>query len=400
MAPKSARAGRATDLTKPGRIAHLDSLRGLAALVVVFHHCLMTIPQFASVYERPATTPLMRLLGNSPLHLLWDGPEFVLVFFTLSGFVLSLPYWGNKPLTYGQFVVRRIFRIYPAYFVAIVIGMILMTLLSHGPLHGLSDWTQQFWNRPLDWKIIGDQIFLMASGGDNYIDTPVWSLVVEMHASLLFPLLILVICWSETGAFLGALALAFLGDWAARIDPGGHPFLTSFATSASYLWLFVAGALMARHRGALAQFVSRIPLAAQLIVLACALVALNAIWQFGSTEQWRFLEQTGAVVLVGSAAFMPWMKRVLDVAPLRWLGKISYSLYLIHFIVLFSLLYAFRAYVTFPRILIAVPTLSILAAALLYRLVEKPSIAWGHRFSEATAGGTLTHTEAVDTPPP
>src|ERR1700678_91299 len=176
---------------KTGRIAPLDSLRGLAALVVVFHHCLVTFPPFWEVYQHPVKPGLYRLLGNTPLHLLWDGPEFVLVFFTLSGFVLSLPYWGNKPLTYGQFVGRRIFRIYTAYFVAIVIGMILMTLLSHGPLHGLSDWTQQFWNRPLDWKIIGDQIFLMASGGDNYIDTPGWSLVVHIHASLLFPLLIL-----------------------------------------------------------------------------------------------------------------------------------------------------------------------------------------------------------------
>jgi peptidoglycan/LPS O-acetylase OafA/YrhL len=228
----------------------------------------------------------------------------------------------------------------------------------------------------------------------------VWSLVVEMHASLLFPLLILAISWSEAGAFVGALALALLGDWAARIDPGGHPFLTSFATSASYLWLFVAGASMARHRAELARFVSRIPLVAQLVVLAGALVALNAIWQFGSTEQWRFLEQSGAIVLVGSAAFMPWMKRVLDVAPLRWLGKISYSLYLIHFIVLFALLYAFRAYVTFPRILIAVPTISILAAALLYRLVEKPSIAWGHRFSDTKPRGLVPHADAVDTPPP
>jgi peptidoglycan/LPS O-acetylase OafA/YrhL len=387
-------------LTKPGRIAHLDSLRGIAALIVVLHHCLVTFPRFWSVYQRPATSPLTRLLGNTPLHLLWDGPEFVLVFFTLSGFVLSLPYWGGKSLTYGQFVVRRVLRIYPSYFVAIVIGMALMTLLSHGPIHGLSAWASQFWNRPLDGKIVADQIFLMASDGDNYIDTPVWSLVVEMHASLLFPLLILAICWSEFGAVAIAFALALFGDWAARIDPGGHPFLTSFATSANFLWLFVVGAIMARHRAELGQFVSRIPFAVQLVVLAGALVALNAIWQFGASEPWRFLEQIGAIALVASAAFMPWMKRILDVAPLRWLGKISYSLYLIHFIVLFTLLYAFRAEITLPRLLIVVPTLSILAAALLYRFVEMPSIAWGHRLSERRATRAIPHVEAVDSSPP
>lgn len=385
---------------KPGRIAHLDSLRGLAALIVVFHHCLVTFPAFWAVYQRPATTPLMRLLGNTPFHILWAGDEFVLVFFVLSGFVLSLPFWNGAQMTFGQFVVRRIFRIYPAYLAAIAAGMILMSLLSHGPLEGLSDWTHQFWNRPLNWKIVSDQIFLMASAGDNYIDTPVWSLVVEMHVSLLFPLVILAIRWSEAGAFAGSLALALLGDWAARRNPGGYPFLTSFATSANFVWLFVAGALMARHRAALGAWTGRLPLPVQWAAFASALVALNAIWQFGAGETWRFLEQTGAIALVGCAAFMGWAKRALDVSLLRWLGKISYSLYLVHFIVLFALLYAFRGVVTLPFVLITVPLLSIAAASLLYRFVEMPGIAWGRYFSETTSPKLVAHTQAVDTAPP
>lgn len=382
---------------KPGRITHLDSLRGLAALIVVFHHCLVTFPAFWEVYQHPVKPGLMRMLGNTPLHLLWDGPEFVLVFFTLSGFVLSLPFWGDHPLGYRQFVIRRVLRIYPTYLAAVTAGMVLMTLLSHGPLQGLSAWAAQFWNRPLDLKTVADHVFLMASSGDNYIDTPVWSLVVEMHASLIFPLLIAAILWSETGAFAGAVALALFGDWAARLDPGGHPFLTSFATSANFLWLFVAGALMARHRAALAAYARRLPHLVQIAIVAASLVALNCIWQFGADEKWRFVEQTGAVVLVGSAAFMGFMKRLLDVAPLRWLGKISYSLYLIHFVVLFTLLNALRSYVSLPFVLATVPALSILCAALLYRLVELPSIDWGHRFSERPA--RLPARTAADTAP-
>jgi peptidoglycan/LPS O-acetylase OafA/YrhL len=383
---------------KTNRIDSLDSLRGLAALIVVFHHCLVTFPLFWSVYQHPADTALMRILGNSPVHLLWDGPEFVLVFFTLSGFVLSLPFWGGKSLTYRQFLVRRVFRIYPTYLVAVTIGAILMSLLSTGPLTGLSAWSAQFWNRPLTWTTAFDHVFLMASAGNNYIDTPVWSLVVEMHASLIFPLLILAIRRSGAATFAAALALAFAGDWAARLDPGGYPFLTSFATTLSYLWLFVVGASMARHRASLAAAVARVPVPLQALVLAAALVALNAIWQFGAGETWRFVAQTGAIVLVAAAAFMSWVGRALDVAPLRWLGKISYSLYLIHFIVLFTLLYAFRAEVTFLRILIAVPTLSILAAALLYRFVEVPSIAWGHRLSAPRPSPPARAAVAAETP--
>lgn len=385
---------------KTGRIAPLNSLRGLAALIVVFHHCLVTSPMFWSVYQRPAQSELMRVLGNSPIHLLWDGPEFVLVFFTLSGFVLSLPFWGGRPLTYRQFVIRRVLRIYPPYLAAATIGMILMTLLAGKPLTGLSDWTTQFWNCPLDWKTVADHVFLMASNGNNYINTPVWSLVVEMHVSLIFPLLILALYRSESLTLAAAFALALFGDWAARIDPGGHPFLTSFATSASFLWLFIVGAMMARHRTQLMAAMARVPFVLQAALLAAALVSLNAIWQFGAGEQWRFLEQAGAVVLVASAAFMGWVQRLLDVAPLRWLGKISYSLYLIHFVVLFTVLYAFRAEVTLARVVVVVPILSIAAAAVLYRFVEVPSIAWGHRVSESQRARTAPRIAAVDTPPP
>ena len=388
---------------KTGRIAPLDSLRGLAALIVVFHHCLVTFPPFWEVYQHPVQPGFYRLMGNTPLHLLWDGPEFVLVFFTLSGFVLSLPFWGERPLSYKQFVIRRILRIYPPYLAAVTVGMLLLTLLSHGPLTGLSDWTTQFWNRPLDWKTIGDHVFLMASAGNNYIDTPVWSLVVEMHASLIFPLIILALEGSETVTLMAALALALVGDWAGMKDPGNHihPFLMSFATTARYLWLFVVGALMARHRQALTQAAARVPVVLQMIFLAAALVSLNCIWQFGADETWRFVEQAGAIGLVASAAFMGWFQRLLDIAPLRWLGKISYSLYLIHFVVLFTVLYAFRPDVTLLRVLIAVPLLSIGAAALLYRFVEVPSIAWGHRASDARGRRpTPRVAQAIDTPPP
>jgi len=388
-------------LIKTGRIAPLDSLRGLAALIVVFHHCLVTFPPFWEIYQHPVQPGFYRLMGNTPLHLLWDGPEFVLVFFTLSGFVLSLPFWGDHPLSYRQFVIRRVLRIYPPYLAAVTIGMILMSLLSHGPLTGLSDWTRQFWDRPLDWKTVLDHVFLMASAGNNYIDTPVWSLVVEMHISLIFPLLMLAMYRSEALTLAAAIALALIGDWAARRNPTGYPFLTSFATSASYLWLFVVGAMMARHRKVLAAFANRTPHVLQLVFLAGALVALNCIWQFGADEPWRFVEQIGAIALVASAAFMGWVQRLLDVAPLRWLGKISYSLYLIHFVVLFAVLYAFRPEVTLLRLVIAVPILSIGAAALLYRFVEVPSIAWGHRASGARDRRPAPRiSEAIDTPPP
>ena len=70
------------------RLIELDGLRGLAAVVVLIHHILETVPALAEVGARPGVVPtgtFNRILTQSPLHLLWAGHEAVLIFFVLSG---------------------------------------------------------------------------------------------------------------------------------------------------------------------------------------------------------------------------------------------------------------------------------------------------------------------------
>ena len=68
-----------------GRIKSLDGLRGVAALIVVFHHILLTVPSLALAYE--FTEPhyahdWLDILTYTPLHLIWDGPAAVVIFFS------------------------------------------------------------------------------------------------------------------------------------------------------------------------------------------------------------------------------------------------------------------------------------------------------------------------------
>jgi uncharacterized membrane protein len=76
-----------------GRVRSLDGLRGVAALIVVVHHALLTSPTLARVNYGAVPGSVHGFLWwmtYTPLHLIWAGPEAVFVFFVLSGFVLFL----------------------------------------------------------------------------------------------------------------------------------------------------------------------------------------------------------------------------------------------------------------------------------------------------------------------
>src|SRR5690606_33375733 len=98
------------------RLEELDSLRGLAALVVLSQHVLFTI------VEPPP------IIDYTPLHLLWAGHEAVIFFFVLSGFVLALPFVDGRPFDYGPYAIKRVFRIWLPYVVATAAALLIASV--------------------------------------------------------------------------------------------------------------------------------------------------------------------------------------------------------------------------------------------------------------------------------
>ncbi len=81
---------------EPRRFYELDSLRGVAALTVVFHH-----------FSRICPERITHVLIRTPLRLLIAGHQAVILFFLLSGFVLTLPYKKRNSLSYGPFLLKE-----------------------------------------------------------------------------------------------------------------------------------------------------------------------------------------------------------------------------------------------------------------------------------------------------
>jgi peptidoglycan/LPS O-acetylase OafA/YrhL len=119
------------------RFYELDSLRGLAAITVVFDHFIRIWPP-----------EIIHVLDRTPLRLLIAGRQAVILFFLLSGFVFTLPHKRNSPLNYGRFLLKRVRRIYLPYLGALAFAIICDSHFS-GRGHLGNYWINLTWSAPV-----------------------------------------------------------------------------------------------------------------------------------------------------------------------------------------------------------------------------------------------------------
>ena len=363
------------------RYKSLDALRGIAALIVVIHHCLVTLPQWSNVMLHGAHDSVAtKLFGYPPLDLLWAGNAAVRVFFVLSGFVLALMLLHVNPPSYLAFAVKRVCRIYLPYAVVVALAMILMTVTAPHMTPELSEWfNKTSWSHPLSSSVIRDHALMLGRPEYNFVDNPIWSLIHEMRYSLIFPVLFWLARKVDWRLMIG-------GSWLVSIAAAGAAGLTRdhwAVASLQYAFLFVAGAEMAIRRTELMAWFGNLPRLYQKLLLLTSLLLLST---HGLTHASIHVVRTFAYLApdLGAVGLLTWLlasprcQLALECKPALWVGRISYSLYLSHLVVLLSLVSIFHRVVPIYIILIAVPPLALATAQILYRLLEVPAIALGH----------------------
>jgi peptidoglycan/LPS O-acetylase OafA/YrhL len=368
------------------RATALDCLRGVAALSVVFHHCLITFPVFWAAYEGASvqSTLSVKLLAYSPLHVLWGGLEAVVVFYALSGFVLSISFFSPDPPPFRVFLAKRCCRIYIPYVVAVLLSGALLNVVPERRLNGVSTWFDQFWNQRAAWTAIKDHLLMMGTAKWNYLNPVVWSLVHEMRISLIFPLVILAVRRVRWQLLVPAILALSLGAklFVRIVEPGG--FGASLLETASYVFLFVAGAELSLHRRTLTLAYCRLSQASKLGVFALSFALLNGRWELPA--RWATpatpLIWIGALALVAQFAVSTQLEGIAEHSGLRWLGRTSYSLYLVHVVILFALVRSLGGRVPLPAIVATVPPVAFLVSALFFKFIELPSIALGRQLGQ------------------
>jgi peptidoglycan/LPS O-acetylase OafA/YrhL len=375
-----------------GRLASLDALRGAAAFAVVVQHCLLSFSTFYSNWEMPAAnaipSPLTWRAIHSPLHLLFCGDEAVLLFFVLSGYVLSLQFLADRPRPPTvKYLVKRFVRLYLPYAAAVALACVLMTFGRRFEKPALSDFFFFSWSAPVSLALLRDKALLIGAEEHNHLNLVTWTLVYEMRISLVLPALAWFVRRVRTGWVL-VIALAVWGGAvvAMRVTQtsvyGG-----SLLATASVAPLFVIGAVLAKERQGLHAAFERGGRALPPIALALALWLFIFKWMPNGdrlADDWQTFPSTiGAAALIVCALEVGSLARVFTSDPLRWLGKVSYSLYLIHLPTLLTLAYVGHRWVPVTWLVLAAIPLSLPVAAVFHRLVEVPSQRLGRRLAGA-----------------
>lgn len=340
----------------------LQALRGIAALlVVVYHVAIMT--QFAQ-----SDNPTVLALRDNMRSF---GKMGVAIFFVLSGFVITYSVFSKQNRSAGDFLLKRITRIYPPY----VFYSLIAFLLYVGSTVVVN-------HNPVDWGYIAKSfLFIPTYDGDGKF-YPVlmvgWTLVFEMYFYCLF---FFALCckftyWQTMIAYLvvfslGGIIASQLADVDAYAYVYGH----------YYLWFFFGGALLfgLYQRSLIHTAVFR------WAILLCALAGLALIYAHFETLVYRYL----ALLLFGVSCVV---FALTEFANQGWTGKIatklgvigdaSYSLYLYHSIAIIIISGLWKRGVLVPPVVESVPgfllQVTVLVVAFtvlsipLYRLIERP----------------------------
>jgi peptidoglycan/LPS O-acetylase OafA/YrhL len=354
------------------RIDYLDTLRGIAALMVLFGHF------FLWKYEHHAIV--------NGLYFIFNAHDAVSFFFVLSGFVLSYSYLQNptKPLYLNHFYLSRITRLLPAFWIALV-GMVCYFNRYNLNLEQFKaifiDNNNRFWEE-----------FFLFKGYNNYF-IPGWTLTVEICFSFLMPFIIVIAKYNRkvllpmavasllasyiVGLFLfhfiiGCCIAAYFNELNSK----------DIAVSKWYrnkYWLWIIAILLFSLRPIL--HIS--PLGS----------TLNYILQYLHLNVFIFSGIAAALIIV----LVFWSKRLQHLLRhpiLLFYGKISYGIYLMHWMLVTAFYDYWEKWLVLsnnniPLIMllgaISIFIITTALATILYYTVEQPFIKIGKKWCNTIA---------------
>lgn len=366
------------------RLAEIDAMRGLAALTVVLYHFVLMFKFSIYHFDRNGNvihdSSYMLLALLRPLY---SGEEAVILFFILSGFVLSLPSLSGRGQPYPVFIFRRISRIYVPYLAALVLA-VLGNCIWHGPL-GQGAWANATWLNPVSWKLVMQHVVFLGEYPSAAFNTAFWSLVVEMRASLVFPVLFLLTMRARRNIGMFFILCVACPLMVALLEHFGRHRFTNSEFTFRFIGMFFVGILVASYKDEIRRRIARLNncVAITMLLLSMGLYAFSwsVLEPYVKATFAVWVSALGAVGILSLGVGWKPMSSFLTMRIPQFLGKISYSLYLVHGTVLFALAYSCARRCPMVGIFAIYVPVAIVSAWAMYRCVEKPAMEYGRELS-------------------
>ena len=374
-----------------GRIDELDGLRGLLALWVAISHIIC----WCGFSDPPPS--MLNTFHNFWIRFSYAGGA-VDTFIILSGFVITY-LLHTRPQSYRQFLTGRFFRIYPVFFICLLLGFgaafLTPFILNHAIWRANAYFTvfqipalaatlahpfsYLATHLTLLYGVIPEKILPLTGVA---LLAPAWSISLEWQYYMVAPLLARLIC-TQTGLLV--LGLICCGDFI-------YAHFWSGAFLPAMLPLFLIG-IGSYHLYAEACRRERFKPGSFMVIIALIVVVIGS-WHWIALVIWTLVF---GGVLLGQADLENqdgWSRRLLRgrqalLHPtLQSLGHLSYPLYLIHWpviVFLLSGLLHWRPQTTsFEALLFMLGfglPIILLAAWFLHKSVEAPMMRWGKKFT-------------------
>jgi peptidoglycan/LPS O-acetylase OafA/YrhL len=358
------------------RLAHIDTLRAMAALMVA---CAHVWDGFLPM-SRQGTT------NTQTWTRYFDfGITGVVLFFAISGFVIYGTLRGPREDAGRRFVITRFFRLFPAYWVSVLAGLVFI-------------WWWQKW--PITWPMVGANITMVP---DVLGQPPIMGLYWTLGTEVVFYFS----CWLiwrlgllDNARFLAGLVVGLSLAWfavkgAKQLGVVPEDVAAAWKNLPRHLAIMFWGAyfrIVYDGTGGFRESVRRNRKVWVLVALTFVLLAI------GGARQFRFFVHPGRTwfspYVVAPLLFWVWVAWLqVRTSAIAWLGRISYSIYLFHLVVMTPLVCwvaltgsaSLRGWPTVVYLIVTL-LLTIVVSAGVYYAVELPAIALGKRL----AGGRMT----------
>jgi peptidoglycan/LPS O-acetylase OafA/YrhL len=352
------------------RFGYIDSLRGIAALLVIYlhlaDHFLRTEPNLGAL-DRWSFIALTEVIDI--------GKAAVILFFAISGYVIPFSLMKRTDHAVGRFVISRFFRLYPAYWLSLSVGPVILAVAAH-----------QHFTAP---TVVANATMLQQFFGIENVLGIYWTLQIELIFYALCVGLFVIGLLQKT-KFIFAAAVIFLSFGlvlaAARFYTGVKLPVVVPLSLAIMFWGMIRRKV---DDGEHAAIKADLALLVTFVVLIPVVSFLAYNRDYGYNETW-YRYTISYFAAIGFFALCTSKVRI-DFAGTRYLGRISYSIYLFgpvaEQLVLLSLL---------PRLgigqgggqlyIVAAMVLAVAMATIIYRYVEAPSIAFGRRIGDRFVG--------------